>query len=126
LRDLALMLPRGQMSGDDVTRMLDLYHALLAKRGVTQRILVAACEAYVMAPTKDGKKFFPDPGQLFAMCRDDAAHRAAKLKAYRRALDIVKSDAQGEAVIPADDLRDRFKKLNEMFRADREVEGQNG
>lgn len=126
LRDLALVVPRGRMEGADVDRMLDQYHSMLARRGVTMAMLTAAREAFAMAPAKDGKKFFPDPGQLYALCRDDATFRANKLKALRRALALIDGKTGGDAFIPPDELKNRFKKLSEMFRADRVVEGNHG
>lgn len=85
LRDLALILPRAGMRPEDVDRMLDLYFGLLAPRGVTRKMLAQACEHIAMKPAKDGKKFFPDPGQLFEPCREAAHDRKVALQALERA-----------------------------------------
>lgn len=86
LRKLALLLPRAKLSPDDTADMLDLYHGLFVKYGMTARMLSEACERYVMAATADRKrdKFFPDPGELFELVRDDVRWRNKRRDALTR------------------------------------------
>jgi hypothetical protein len=70
--------------------MLDLYYGLLAKNGVTARMLSEACEQYVMAQSKDGRgKFYPDPGQLYDLCRHEAAARVSQKRALEHSRNIL-------------------------------------
>jgi hypothetical protein len=124
LRDLAILLPRSNMAPADIDRMLDLYHALLAKQGVTRSMLATACERAVMAPSKDGKRFFPDPGTLFHLCRDDVAWRARRLRALQAAADIVAMATRMDAEIPANFMRARLHEIGESLRARGNIDGE--
>ena len=88
LRGLALTLPRAGMSAADVSDMLDLYFDLLSRYGVSDRMLSEAAERYVMATPSERKrsKFYPDPGELYDLCRDDVRYKQKRFQALTRAL----------------------------------------
>jgi hypothetical protein len=75
LRNLALTLPHANMAAADAHDVLELYHGLLTKYGVTGRMLSEACERYVMAKNSGKGKFFPGPGQLYELCSGDVRYR---------------------------------------------------
>ncbi len=62
-------------------------------------MLSDACERYVMTPRKDGRdKFFPDPGQLFDLCRGDVSVRTKQRIALEMARDVVTGRSKGDDV----------------------------
>lgn len=69
--------------------MLDLYFGLLREKGVTKLMLMAAAKAFVMAPKKGKPKFFPDPGELYELCADEATRRGRALEAFNSALAVL-------------------------------------
>lgn len=89
LSDLALLLPRANMAPEDVDRMLDLYYGLLVERGVTVAMLRSACKEIAMAPAKGKPKFYPDPGELYERCRDEALTRQKALRALESASQVL-------------------------------------
>lgn len=115
------MVPRAGLGADEIDRMLDLYFGLLRKNGVTMRMLQKAQEAYVMAPKRGKARFFPDPGELFELCADEARQRTKAVAALTRALAIIDGTVppavqeQDEPV--AQDIGSKFKGLCERMRA---------
>lgn len=101
LKFLALTLPRAGLSTRDAHDMMDMYFGLLKKAGVTGEMLMNASEAYVMRPTGDKGKFFPDPGQLAEICAAEIDSRRRAIAAARRGLEVI----DGRASAGADDGR---------------------
>jgi hypothetical protein len=118
LMDLALVLPRADLDGDQIERMSDLYFGLLREAGVTKQMLVAAAKAYVMAPTKGKPRFFPDPGQLAELCADAAKERRMRAKALKNCVGIVSGEVtvEREDGDVAPDMREKLRAVAENFR----------
>lgn len=79
-------LPRAGIQTGTGGHVIDTYWALFVKAGITFEMLKLACEGYVMAHRKPGEtKFYPDPGQLHALCADDLKDAARKRGTLTRA-----------------------------------------
>lgn len=110
------MLPAANKSEADIDRMLDLYFGLFAKNGVTKSILSRACERIAMAPPVKGRgKFFPDPGELFAECKDAVVERAKKMAALRACLAII--DGPSLPPAPERDARALLRDLGQRLKS---------
>lgn len=96
-------LPRAGIDGADGDAVHELYYRLLERNGVTARILRNACEAHITAPPKARGKFYPDPGEILALCRDDLSEKATKTKAMEKARQRL-LELNGEASPAAQDL----------------------
>lgn len=117
LKDLALLVPRAGLGPDEIDRMLDLYFGLLRQEGVTQPMLARAAQAFIMAPKKGKPRFFPDPGELYELCADEAAARRRALSALEQALEAL-NDAADPKASPAERFvtREQLHELSEKLR----------
>lgn len=93
LKFLALTLPRGGLSTRDAHDMMDMYFGLLREAGVTGEMLMKASKTYVMRPSGDKGKFFPDPSQLAEICAAEIDGRKKAIAAARRGLQVLDGGA---------------------------------
>jgi hypothetical protein len=110
-------LPRASTGGQGgVVRAL--YLELLREAGVTGEMFIAACKRIIMAEPLPGKtKFFPDPGQIAAVCREDAEDRRRQLEALNGAVALLEAPApaaQSEAPLPPEEI-DRRRAMLRSF-----------
>lgn len=82
-------LPRAGAAAGDYQNIRALYFELLSKAGLTGKMLKGACERYIMAPSNGKPKFFPDPGQLADICRDEIRDRARDAEGLDAALALL-------------------------------------
>jgi hypothetical protein len=117
LKDLALVVPRAGLDDDQIERMLDLYFGLLRQNGVTKAMLMRANTAYVMAPRKGKPRFFPDPGELFELCADEASDRRKAVGALMRALAIIDGPPETRAseATEVPDIEERLRALSQSL-----------
>jgi hypothetical protein len=115
LKALAHIVPHGAIGADNLAGKFDLYWALLRKHGVTQPMLMAAQERFIMAPRKGKARWFPDPGELFEMCAEEATNRTRAVGALHRALAIIDGEAlpapEPEGIISAKTMREMTAKM---------------
>lgn len=112
LKFLALTLPRAALSTKDAHQMMDMYFGLLREAGVTGEMLMNASKAYVMRPTGDKGKFFPDPGQLAEVCAPEIDRRKKAITAAKRALAVL--DGGPTEVIEGDGTK--VRKLSDALK----------
>lgn len=89
LRDLALIVPAANLSEAAVARKLDLYFGLLRDAGMTWTLMVSASKQFVMRPMKGKTRWFPDPGELVEIVKEDIVDRRQRISALQRGMDIV-------------------------------------
>lgn len=115
LKDLALVLPSGAKTEDQVDRMLDLYFGLLRDAGVTFPMLRDAAKRFVMAPNGGKAKFFPDPGQIAEVCAEDIRIRRRALAALDAAMAVAEGRAEPAGVDERPISADRMAELAEKL-----------
>jgi hypothetical protein len=93
--------------------MMDMYFGLLREAGITGEVLMLASKAYVMRPSGDKAKFFPDPGQLAELCAPEADRRKRAAAAARRGLEIL-DGAVPPGTMDAD--RGKVRNLNDALK----------
>ena len=108
-------LPRASTGGQAVI-VRALYLELLREAGVTGAIFIAACKRIIMAEPLPGKtKFFPDPGQIAAVCREDAEDRRRQLEALNGAIALLETPAPlSDAPLPPEEI-DRRRAMLRSF-----------
>lgn len=98
-------LPRAGVADEDTNSIRAIYFELLHKAGVTGKMFKSAVEGYIMQPRKPGKtKYYPDPGQLAEMCRDEIEDRRKALAGLSGALALLESPPQAAAPAEEDAL----------------------
>jgi len=127
LKNLAILMPRANLSPDDAHTMLDLYFQLLSRAGVTGKMLRSAAERFVMAPNEGKAKWFPDPGQLRDLCADDIKTRRQKMLALEKANQLLAlpppaDDALGSMAQRLNELGDRMRVVSDTRRDDEETQ----
>lgn len=86
-------LPRASTGGQGAA-VRALYLELLREAGVTGEMFKSACKRAIMQEPPPGKtKYFPDPGQIAALCKDDIEDRKRALAALTGAFALLEAPA---------------------------------
>lgn len=108
-------LPRAATGGNE-SAVRGLYLDLLREAGVTGDMLKTACKTYILQPPAAGRsKFFPDPGQLAALCADDIKHRRRKMVALDRALALLQAPSPSTEPPLTQDVIERRRAMLQAF-----------